>query len=300
LLVFIAFIFIGSALANECTYNASDGSFYDLHLLRKMHGKPYSFTDEEGNEWLFNVCGDLSNLKVDYCPKDSVVCMRSKLGGVAVNAGKRASWSDFVNKSRGVEIVYGEGDMCDGSIPRKTIFDFVCPTVRSSRSSRRNSPISVTEVKEMDKCSTLIKVSSHFACPVATHGGPIIEDRERVHSKLMFMIPLFTLSMCCLFMCACCARRRRLSKMKKMQEQEMVQYANLAFQQSNTPFKQEPYVLQMPTNQQPMQFMPQYYVYPSVQVPHQQSPASLEKETLLAGDEQLAKELQAQYDREQM
>jgi len=290
-------LLIGAALADECRYTASDNSVYDLSHLRKTHGKAYSYTDKEGDEWLFNVCGDLSGLQVEDCPKDAVVCKRSKLVPT-VNAGKRASWSDFVNKSRGVEVVYGEGDMCEGGIPRKTTFDFVC--AKACKSKPQASKLMVTDLKNIDKCYTVITVASPKACPVdLQHEDDDDEDGHRP-SGFVFMLLFFTLSVCCLCVCACCARRRRLCHLqKKKQEQEMIQYANTAFhQQQPMPFKQESYTVQMPTTQQAMQFMPQYFVYPSVQVPHQQSPASLEREALLSGDEQLAQELQAQYDRE--
>jgi len=262
-----------------CKYTATDGSQYDLTSLRRST-TPFSYVDQSGNKWYFNVCGDLRNLKATNCPADAHVCEIPKGSTVGVNAGQVGLWSDYAPKaSEGVEIVYGGGDKCESKVPRKTTFEFVCDEAEDILSVDK-------VVTDTDNCYSVITVKSQFACKVNN------EQTAEVHMGHAFFTFFFltcltcALLMCC---CACCARRRRCRQQKhKKEQEEMVQFSNVTWQQV-------PQEMPMPS-----QYLhaPQYFIYPSVQTPIQQAPATLERESLLSADEQLAKELQAKFDAE--
>jgi len=303
---------------------------------------------------------------IQDCPKDAVVCKRTN--NVTVNAGKIALWKDYeLNPTKGVEVVYGEGDTCGAQGQMTTTFDFVCRERKSkghregrpksgqksksehensrpeheskSKSEHENSKsenengkpksghrehkkgerkrLIVKEVKIVDNCTTVITVETWAACQgmenYFNNGHGFFgrdHEREEGHSVFGSMVLFFALSVCCLCLCACCARRRRAEKMRRFnQEKEMLQFSDVAFHQipQEAPVialqKMEPQAPQMspnvPRNQYPIpsQFIqaPQYFLYPSVQAPLQQAPASLNSPS---ADEILARALQAQFDRE--
>jgi hypothetical protein len=374
LALLFCFTFSTPNVPDSCLYSTIDGSAnYNLTRLHKSQGKPYTHVDEKGNEWIFNVCGDLEGLDVQDCPKDAVVCKRTN--NVTVSAGKTALWKDYeVNPRKGVEIIYGEGDSCGAQDQMTTIFDFVCKERKSkghhregkgksksehenSRSGHKNKSNSeqenskpehnsksnnkedkprsghrehkkgrkmlfVKEVKMIDNCTTVITVESWAACQKMENyldGGEFSYfdgdrhgDEDEEHERGEFFPSLFApfiLFVCFLCLCAC-VRRRRAEKLKKFnQEKEMLQFSDIAFHQipQEAPMialqRMEPQAPQMspnvPRNQSPMpsQFIqaPQYFLYPSVQAPLQQAPASLNSPS---ADEILARALQAQFDRE--
>jgi hypothetical protein len=260
-----------------CKYTATDGSQYDLTPLKRTT-TPFFHMDQNGNKWYFNVCGELKGLQVTpQCPPESYVCEIPKGTSFGVNAGKVGLWSDYApTASKGVEIVYGDGDKCETSVPRKTTFEFVC--------DESENLLSVDKVvTDTDKCYSVITVKSQFACKINE------EATAEVHLSAFFTFFFLSCLTCaiCMCLCACCARRRRCRQQKhKKEQEEMVQFSNVTWQQV--------------PQEMPTQYLhaPQYFIYPSVQTPIQQAPATLERESLLSADEQLAKELQAKFDAE--
>jgi len=292
--LFGLFIALSSFLLVEafesCTYTPPKSKLtYDLNALRLHWGLPYSHKEENGDEWLFNVCDNLSNLIVSNCSKDAVVCKRTK-NGVVSNAGKRADWNKLDDLRIGVEVTYGEGDVC-GNSKLKTTFEFQC--------SAADKKLVVQSIKHVDNCYTVITIRSQQACfkPSVTTYATVEPGYSTVTETRFFFSPfLFTmilgLFLCvCLFCCACCARRRKQRLHRIQMEHEMSQFPVTSFQIPQSP---PPYSVQFAEPQ-----APQYYLFPAVQAPIVQSPASLEeREGLLSADEKLARELQAQYNQE--
>jgi hypothetical protein len=266
-----------------------DGSKYDLSPLRRT-SKPFSHLDQYGNQWFFNVCDNLQSSNVPQCPADAFVCKVPAGTAVGLNAGKVGLWSDHVNgPSKGVEIVYGDGDKCDTNVPRKTTFEFVCDEIApNQRNPHKILTVEKVEI-DTDKCYTVFTVKSPFACrnnEVVVGGDE--KYRTHVHGLFAPLFLFFLISLIFVCCCACCARRRRNKQIRNKLEQEMIQFSNVTWQQPPQEAQTMPQYLQAP----------QYFVYPSVQVPIQQTPATLERESLLSADEQLAKELQAKFDSE--
>jgi len=281
LLVLLLLSTIVTVNAN-CRYTATDGSIYDLSKLTKFSGKPYSYVDAKGDEWLFNICGQLGSLEAPKCPKDASICLVSN--GVGVDAGRRSSWNDFVPPNHGVEIIYA-GESCDSTRLRKTTFEFVCKEDLSS-----GIPLVVENVHREDECYSVIKISSPFACPI--HRQVEVTHVTMIPPFLFMAFLLSVFVIFCLCLCACCARRRRRN-CQRNQELQMIQFSNEAFHQSNHGVSPSAPPRYSPSA--PMQYLqaPPYFLYPSVQNPIQQ-----ESEGLLSADEALARSLQAQFDSE--
>jgi hypothetical protein len=272
-----------------CTYTPPGSKInYDLSALRLRWGLPYSHKEANGDEWLFNVCDNLSSLMFSNCSKDAVVCKRTKEGLVS-NAGKRADWNKLDDSRIGVEVTYGEGDVC-GNSRLKTTFEFQC--------SAADKKLVVQSIKHVDGCYTVITIRSQQACikPSVTTFATISPGHATIETRFFFSPFLFTmllgLFLCvCLFCCACCSRRRRQRLHQIHMEHEMSQFPVTTFQVPQNP---PAYSAQFVEPQ-----APQYYLFPTVQSPVVQSPAALEeREGLLSADEKLARELQAQFNQE--
>jgi len=287
---------------DDCVFVAPDGSTYDLSPLKRYPGEePYSFSSKPNNapEWEFNVCGHLDGLGKSYYPKEAAVVYYETPSTIR-NAGERASFASLSNGRRGVEVVLGEGEACENT-QRKTTFEFICEEATDAASM---TPLVVEGVRKVDTCYNVITVRSKFACPLVGMNQFSVEEDVDVSGGMTLMILFFTLAACCICVCACCSRRRRCARMKRMnKENEMIQFSNVAFQQVPLeefvePPRPQPQAPQMPQQMMPMQYLqaPQYFLYPSVQTPVQQSPASLEENMI--SDEELARRLQAQFDQE--
>jgi len=249
---------------STCRYYVGGSNYYDLSALRKSHGKPYYHKDTDGDEWFFNVCGDLSSLEVTNCPKNATVCKRTN--NVGLNAGKRAEWSQLPTyiTGNGVEITYGDGDSCsNGETKLKTTMEFVC----------ENGPqVFVRYVNHVDNCYAVITVASSEACQ-QSHVPSVpsaVGVSVRIPSFYILMLALLSFTICCVCICACCARGKRNKYLKKMREEnEMIQFSNVAFDQipQNIPNisleRMEPQAPNFPT-ELPMQYLqaPQFFLYP--------------------------------------
>jgi len=272
---------LAASFALPCVYQDKMKRQYDLSRLRLHHGeRPYTHS-ENGVKYEFNVCGDMDGLNVSTTNTKAVVLRNGE------NAGQRAEWSDLSSRERGVEIVYGEGDVCKNT-NRKTTFEFLCD-------EKRNTDLYVFRVQPVDSCYEIITVYTHVACPV--EGSIPSLETEESHGFIPFPIfTIFSLLICCLCTVFAIRRKKHHEMIKKQnREKQMIQFSNVAFQQ--IPMEEfpvaprtEPAAPQMPRNQ-PLQFLqaPQYFVYPSVQAPVQQQPASLES------DEEMARRLQAEW-----
>jgi hypothetical protein len=277
----LALIAASLAVDLPCTYQDKMHRTYDLSRLRRHRGQSPYVHLADGVKYEFNVCGDLEGLQ-GMSNHTKAVVMRN-----GENAGQRAEWSDLSSKERGVEVVYGEGVPCKNS-QRKTTFEFLCD-------EQRTEAMYVFRVQPVDSCYEIVTIYTLAACPIEDNDE--METSEEV-SGLMIPFPMLLgfLLMCCCGTCFAIRRRKNHEALKrKNREKQLLQYSNVAFHQIPMeeypmPPKPQPVAPQMAKNQ-PLQFLqaPQYFVYPSVQVPVQQEPASLES------DEEMARRLQAEW-----
>jgi len=269
---------LAASFALPCTYQDKMNRQYDLSRLRLHRGqRPYTHS-ENGVKYEFNVCGDMDGLNVSTMDTKAVVLRNGE------NAGQRAEWSDLSSKERGVEIVYGEGAVCKSS-NRKTTFEFLCD-------EQRMESLYVFRVQPVDSCYEIVTLYTSAACPL----GDMVSQSEAHES--IFPFPTVSIALLLLGCCLCTiysVRRRKHHQMIKKQnrENQMIQFSNVAFQQiPMEEFPTAPRVApSVPQRNQPFQFLqaPQYFVYPSVQAPVQQEPASLES------DEEMARRMQAEW-----
>jgi len=311
--------------AKGCTYEATDGrTNYDFSALRG-NGSGLVYKDLRNNTWHFIICGGKRWNPVQFgCAADTGVCLVPKTG-MPVNAGKfsTALWSDSPNGvASGVEITMGDGDNCVNGGKRKTNIELVCDYGVKF----------VVSALSMDGCFQSLRIRTSSACPLSeTMDGEGHEDEDDHHGNplVFFIITLVGIFCCCLCVGVCCQRNRRRMQRRK-QECEMVQFSNVAFQ----PLAQEPPkefiprpqqvqqqsqrlpfpvpVQQLPTyyptvqQMQPVPFAqpPQYFIYPQQPIQYQPSPIVqpvapvIKREEQVGSDEQLARQLQAQFDKE--
>jgi hypothetical protein len=304
LLAFAA-IFLVAVTSTPCYYTSTDGLFYDLENIGNFNNNWISANDSNGNVWSIKVCQpdfveDLNPL----CPVNSSICVSSN--GVISNRGSSSSaiYADSpFGSSQGVEVVFGTDGVCpdDNASSVKTIVEFVCQQDTEDSVDINDYYITV----DSDNCFTTISIYSVSACPTTVG---MDDDMDGYESETIMIAPFMTffglVLMALVFscMCCCCMIRRRRTQKKEI---AMKQFSNLAFQpipasnQFNQPqvMRQNPnFPAYNPYVQQP-QFL---YYYPTqqqqVQV-QQQQPQMVELDQL-NGDEKLAKELQAQFDRE--
>jgi len=289
-------IFIGlttaAYLADSCTYTNSEGSQFDF----SQFGGWLNFTDGDST-WFINPCPQSVEFAVDdnVCAQidGATLCKVLGDGKVSVRGQDNSSlWSDYT--SSGVEVMYSSEEACyidplnAASSNYKTAIDFVCDV--------QNEMLASASIdNKADQCSlTTITIQTYYACPVIYEDSAHFEiETYDATVSFGFFVPIIAfivaLFVCC---CCCCARRRRCRQQRICQQQ----FSNLAFQpvpsstQATRPAVNgasfNPYVPQ-----------PQYYYYyPTQQTVHQQVP--LENMPVATSDENMARQLQAQYDRE--
>jgi len=264
-----------------CTYTDQMGRQYDLSPLRLDDGAVYTY-HLNGAIYEFNVCGDVDGLDFvgRFAPNAaniSKAVVIKTVDRVSENAGSRPEWSDLSSKEAGVELVLGEGSVC-GSSQRKTSFEFLCSKASMGMMLR------VTEVQPVDACYEIITISTSYACPLDS------EAEGEVTEVIAFPLIPFIVSGC-IFFCALVyvirRRRNHQALIRRNKEKQMVQFSNVAFQQ----IPMEDFTRQQQQQiASPFLQAPQYFVYPSVQAPVQQQAS-------LVSDEDLARKLQADFDR---
>jgi len=298
---------------------STDNGKYCLGRLYHQDGDAWSSSDELGNTFYFNFCGDLSSTSASdgttaSCDPTASSCVKTSVG-TFVNAGRPADDSLSIvadEESSVVELSYTNGDLCptqDG-VNYQTVIQLSCdPTGQDLliTSSNYNS----------SSCQVTILGVSKFACPRSghwrrSHEGPSI---------FAFLFPLCCCCSLCICIAACCRRRRRMMMQSQQTQHELRTYTAVPQEDPTQPQQQQqiqipqPYII--PTQFQPQYFQPsQYYVYVPqyTQQQHQQqvipefgvpSPAAPviesvveQREAQLDQDEKLARDLQAKFDNE--
>eukprot|EP00008_Paramoeba_atlantica_P004081 CAMPEP_0201475106 /NCGR_PEP_ID=MMETSP0151_2-20130828/575_1 /ASSEMBLY_ACC=CAM_ASM_000257 /TAXON_ID=200890 /ORGANISM="Paramoeba atlantica, Strain 621/1 / CCAP 1560/9" /LENGTH=170 /DNA_ID=CAMNT_0047855121 /DNA_START=82 /DNA_END=594 /DNA_ORIENTATION=+ len=144
----------------DCTYTASDGSFYDLHLIRSHHkGERNVAEDGDGMKYYWNLCESIVDARYhtdfkESCPKHAYVCQQTTGGGTKDCGGANREIRDGENgPASGVTIFLSGGDSgCDGE-PRKTTINVNCGT--------DSQPV----ISEIGPCHYNIRYSNRLACP---------------------------------------------------------------------------------------------------------------------------------------
>jgi hypothetical protein len=298
-------------------FSATDGSFYEVNA-GWLTG-----ADQDGNNWFFRICdfdeqvnsdGDVTIYSVsggefDPCgildtdTEAATVCQQTKAGLILKGTDDTVRYSDSPNgEDQGYEIMYG----VETATPAiKTLIQLNCDYNQDG----------VVNITNIDDTFTIISYTGYQCCPQARVGTDSFEPTQV--STNFAPIALFYIMILCsafFFICCCCTclvRRRRSQQQKAI---AMKQFSSVAFQpipQSNNAIKSTATVApqQLPTynpylnNQQP-QFV---YYYPSAQngsapqfpfvhpqFQQQQQPQVKQENS----DEKIARELQAQFDRE--
>jgi len=308
---------LGSVFADKkvCTYVSSDGKYsYSLRPLMRTSGIPYSYSKSNAT-YYFNFCDDLDDLTADStitCPPDSSVCLHT--GNNWINLGEADSkstiWSDSsYGSDKGIEFIYGNGQSCKESpnTQYKTLFRMNCS---------KTELMTVVDAST-NGCYTIITIQSKIACPMnsGNHTHDDDDDME-YHSST---ISIFWILACCCCSCllvVCCVRvcrnhRRRCGTPQCRRNcSKTGDYTAIEFQTFSE--SQQP-VSPVPVAPEQPQSMPPYFVmYPPQSHPNQQqfmyappmymmppqSPVVGNKQAQIQNDEQLARELQEQLNKE--
>jgi len=306
----------------DCVFQGDSGDRIDLS---RIAGKVFTVNEtvighNTNSTWYWTVCGNLSEIAV--CPPSSAICF--------VENGKASNWGNASTVQisakelhpDGVTLAFA-GEMCSYGILRSASLHFHCDWNAVT-----------PKVTTMNKytCNVDFTIASIYACDTT------VDSENGSHLVMAPFLVVFFISFmtfaCCICLCACC-RRRIHRKQQQKRELEMIQYSNVAFQPIPQEEQKEetkktvrqsppapgrlphpvpvqhipayyPPVSQLPV--QPVQLQPpQFFLYPSVQHPVQFQPASFtqpatntvaKREEQVTDDEKLARELQAQFDRE--
>mmetsp|Transcript_19685 Transcript_19685/g.55347 ORF Transcript_19685/g.55347 Transcript_19685/m.55347 type:complete len:173 (-) Transcript_19685:40-558(-) len=156
------FLAVRGTLYHDCKYTASDGSVYDLSLLRAHHrGERNMATDDKGQEYFWNLCESIEDARfhTDFekpCPRHAWVCQRTTNGNTKDCGGEEVTYSDGeLGPSKGITIHMAEGDLGCNDIRRQTTIHLECGDDSEPR------------ILEVGECHYMIEYSSRMACPKA-------------------------------------------------------------------------------------------------------------------------------------
>jgi len=274
-------------------YGLNDGQFYTFKALGNNGW--LNSTDSTGKLWFFQVCSyGGSDDVVDPCGVGSSVCI---VGDETKNMGSSstAKFSDTpYTETDGFEVMYGNVD--DDSV--KTVIDIVC-------SYEAFDPIITIE---SDGSFTTITVNTTYGChqDMVDYTDEMYDYDSGVVINVggfFFFVLMVVVGLVCSLCCCCCLMRRRRCQRNK--DIAMKQFSNVAFQpipsgrgvQQMAP--QQPIPAYNPYLVQQQSTQPQFvYYYPSQ--PTNQPPVVPLQVNSTNDDEKLAKQLQAQFDREQV
>eukprot|EP01114_Cavostelium_apophysatum_P014565 TRINITY_DN380_c0_g1_i1.p1 TRINITY_DN380_c0_g1~~TRINITY_DN380_c0_g1_i1.p1 ORF type:complete len:276 (+),score=55.92 TRINITY_DN380_c0_g1_i1:145-972(+) len=248
---------------------STDGYSYDLTVLRSLN----TAVDSNGKTWYFGLCqSDMTT----FCPEGSMVCSQGTNQGDASSMLFSDSTDDT---SAGFEVTFGA---IVNDVNHKVLINYVCDV---------NEDLTST-VDISDDTLTTITVTGKDACPESEDSSSMWDDDDfdvttatavidpfyNFTSLVFCSVLLASAVTCCL--CCCAARRRRC----RQRAVAMRQFSNVAFQPVPTTQSAVNNAVQPAFNPYIAQpAAPQFvYYYPSQE----------------KSDEQIAKELQAQFDAE--
>jgi hypothetical protein len=307
--VFIFATLLAVAFSTSCYYGSTSEDFYDLSKVGSDNW--ITGTDNNNNVWNINVCVEIEEVseekfmkrdnfkraEIPTCPMNSSVCVQKDEVLFNMGTDSTAIFSDSPNgASSGVEVIYSaEGDCTtqDGNAASiKTIVEYNC-------AYNEEETVSIVT----DGCFTTINVNSPYACPQNYNWDD--DNTVYIHTPFFAFFGLVLMAVACTCLCCCCCMRRKRIQKRNI---AMRQFSNVAFQP--IPASQMKSTVQQPQTVQ--QNLPAYnpyvqpqflYYYPSQQQQVQQTPIQFQQPQMVEleqmnDDEKLAKQLQAQFDRE--
>lgn len=268
------------AVFADVTYNQTTCEYVQNGITYNFSNQRYfNLTDVAGNVWFVDPCPGGENRLP--CPKGSSVCMYNNVTGKVSDRGNSSTVIFADSQNGGIEATYSSPESC-GDGEYKTFVNFVC----------------TSQLIIEDGCLTNIYIVMSEMCPAyndGSDGGMPWEDNESyVHADLTLpFLVLLCIPACCLCLCCCCIRKRRCQRARQIQMQQMHSAAFQPIPSSSQPKNNatapfNPYIAQ-----------PQYfYYYPNQNQQEMTEMVPLENIVVESEDEKLAKQLQAQYDRE--
>jgi len=282
-LLALVYAISGDYSAETCQYTTSDGSIIDLSNLGYTN-----YTSFNGDRWYFKSC-PYFNYGQSFCPEGVSVCKYDNknvanqmdiIHEMGMTNSSQFSELSANGTNKGMEIMYTSSDnACPEGGNYKIIVEYVC------------AEYFYTTISSEDNCAYTVTIRTSEACEIPNvpiELMPTTMVQIHIHSLPLLFIVFSLISFCC-FMCCCCAiRRRRCNNARKIQRQ---QFSSSAFQP--IPTTQQSRVTGSTQSFNPLLAQPQYFYY----YPTQQEMNAVQLDTI-SSDEQVAKELQAQFDQE--
>jgi len=255
-LLYIFLGFIVSTLAHQCTFNTTNGYYYDLFTIREL-GDLY-ITTVKGTHY-YQACSEV----ISKCgTSQSSVCLQATESFISEGTTQSAQWFERADKEdEGFVIQYSNGDICGTNGERRnTTVNWICSF---SAEFNFNTFSAIKDIKDSDYCNTIITVSSPLACAIreeSTDFDRPKEDRSLIVYLFQISLPTFGL-LISLFICTCIKIRRDRKLLKIRQGMQHPISSKKSYEIMMEPF------LQQQQQQQPhLQTMP-HFVY--VQMPMQ-------------------------------
>jgi len=254
----------------------------------------FNVTDQNGVDWYFSVCATNaeSPCGLDNGEITSVCQVVKEIPIPKGHADTVAVTQSPDGSSRGLELLYG----LESAVPVKTVIELVCSSIEDD-----------TKIKVVDNAMSVITFSSPKNCPVTVavyDDFPQIDEQSNqevvIHSGafIYFLFLCVSLvSVCCC--CTCLLRRKRIQQRRDIQ---MKQFSSVAFQPipHNVAAKTSAPAQQQAPSFNPYIAQPQFvYYYPSQngssEIPF---PQYTQNADVTQNDENIARNLQAQFDQE--
>jgi len=155
-----------------CRYTNTKGVNYNLHLLSQFSNQyDLSFVDTaSGSTFYFSPCGQNTSrwgIPVGTAAYQQLASNKIVLWGTSSSA--QVSDAGFGQNSS-MEVIYGNGEVCNNGVPRKAIITYVCDITHTTTYP--------TITGEVDSCSVSVTVKTPFACPVANYCATIHNDES--------------------------------------------------------------------------------------------------------------------------
>jgi len=181
LVLFLALLFVPAIFSttsttptknDPCKYTSTSGLHYDLTLY------PYEmqhFQSSPSASIYMRPCSGIFSSGGSDCPEESTVCMIDS-SGKAINFGSEhaVQWAD--GKDGSVEAIYGNGELCNNGIPRKTVVDYIC----TSAFDHKLVTSIIVNVTMIDSCTAHFIVDN--VCSIEMYCGSV-HDSDDCSSK---------------------------------------------------------------------------------------------------------------------
>jgi len=146
--------------------STATGFHYDFSPL---DGKTFSFWSEQLSSIIYlSPCRTRNHenqIPNRACPASSSVCIISDGNNKAISYGSNSAlqWADGNEDGADIEVIYGNGEICNNGIPRKAIVEYVCGINKVTAGGGE-----ITQATLIDQCAVKIVIVTPNACPVET------------------------------------------------------------------------------------------------------------------------------------